>query len=154
MFGTRTLHRLRHLDEVAGFKRSEDEAQVQWNNQMIDRLLTDYMLREGYSQTAESMIEEHPMVKVCLLVLVLVKYSLLHDFVAICTTRVNPWLGLCGLRIVCIGQEDRGFVGGRLVHRVPGLVQREQVWSAQKGRKLQLLTMSVPCQHFSMSPVP
>ncbi|KAJ3293588.1 GID complex subunit containing RING finger motif [Borealophlyctis nickersoniae] len=54
----RTKARLDHLAELTSIESSDSAAYARWSKTRVDRILADYMLRKGYTQTAEKLAKE------------------------------------------------------------------------------------------------
>src|SRR5438046_630590 len=52
MYVSRSKQRLSHLNELTHIPSANSEAYTQWSRVRLDRILVDYMLREGFSETA------------------------------------------------------------------------------------------------------
>lgn len=50
--------RIDHLRELHNIENIEDESYENWNQIRLDRLLIDYMLRKGMSETAKQLAKE------------------------------------------------------------------------------------------------
>ncbi|CAG8440833.1 2163_t:CDS:2 [Ambispora leptoticha] len=58
MYVSRSRIRLEHLNELTKIPTANVEAYAQWSRTRLDRILVDYMLREGLSRTAEKLAKE------------------------------------------------------------------------------------------------
>ncbi|KND01537.1 glucose-induced degradation complex subunit FYV10 [Spizellomyces punctatus DAOM BR117] len=54
----RTKTRLNHLNELMAIPNAESDAYARWSQTRLDRVLVDYMLRQGYSETAKRLASE------------------------------------------------------------------------------------------------
>lgn len=50
--------RARHLNDLAGMHAFEDVKYEQWSRKRLDRLMVDYLMRQGYSQTARALAND------------------------------------------------------------------------------------------------
>lgn len=50
--------RIRHLDQLYAFTTVEDVKYEVWNRCRLDRLLADYLLRQGYTESAKELVGE------------------------------------------------------------------------------------------------
>jgi macrophage erythroblast attacher len=58
MFCSRSLARMKHLDSLFQHKSTSDPDYRRWCHVMLERLLVDYMLREGLVETAKRISTE------------------------------------------------------------------------------------------------
>ncbi|KAG5458343.1 MAG: hypothetical protein BJ554DRAFT_1443, partial [Olpidium bornovanus] len=58
MYTARSRARLNHLNELMGMKAYESPQYACWSRTRLDRILVDYMLREGLMKTAKQMAKE------------------------------------------------------------------------------------------------
>jgi macrophage erythroblast attacher len=57
--------RVRHLAELYGMNSVEDVKYEVWSRTRLDRLLVDYMLRQGYTDSARMLAEERGIESLC-----------------------------------------------------------------------------------------
>lgn len=50
--------RVKHLDELSHMHTFEDVKYEQWSRKRLDRLLVDYLMRQGYGDSARALVEE------------------------------------------------------------------------------------------------
>lgn len=50
--------RVKHLDELSHMHTFEDVKYEQWSRKRLDRLLVDYLMRQGYGDSARALAEE------------------------------------------------------------------------------------------------
>lgn len=50
--------RAKHLGELNGMHAFEDVKYEQWSRKRLDRLLVDYLMRQGYGESAKALAEE------------------------------------------------------------------------------------------------
>lgn len=58
---TQAAARIIHLDQLYAMRSAEDVQYEAWSRRRLDRLLADYLLRHGYSQSAEQLARERGM---------------------------------------------------------------------------------------------
>lgn len=58
---TQTAARISHLDELYSMKSVDDVKYEAWSRKRLDRLLADYLLRQGYNQSASELANERGM---------------------------------------------------------------------------------------------
>ncbi len=52
MYVSRSKQRLSHLNELTHIQSANSEEYTSWSKVRLDRILVDYMLREGFGETA------------------------------------------------------------------------------------------------------
>ncbi len=58
MYGTRTRQRLEHLSLLNAIPSLESEEFERWSRTRLNRILVDYLLRQGYSASAEKLAQD------------------------------------------------------------------------------------------------
>ncbi|KAG9299599.1 hypothetical protein G9A89_020770 [Geosiphon pyriformis] len=58
MYVARSRKRLEHLHELTQISNSNSETYIQWSRVRLDRILVDYMLREGLGETAQKLANQ------------------------------------------------------------------------------------------------
>lgn len=59
LYATRTKHRLSHLAELCEIQSADSDEFARWSKIRVDRLIVDYMLRQGYINSALNAAQEN-----------------------------------------------------------------------------------------------
>lgn len=58
MYGSRTRQRLEHLSQLNAIPSLESDEFERWSRTRLNRILVDYLLRQGYSASAERLARD------------------------------------------------------------------------------------------------
>lgn len=81
----RLRSRVNHLDKLFLIKNADSDEFNRWSKQRLDRLICDYLLRNGFYSTADALVEANNM-----------QVGVLHEYTRPFSTVFVLYLGLGG----------------------------------------------------------